>query len=331
MKKLFAITALGACSLFSTTAALAAEAGKDLQKVTYLLPAPKTLPAFAPWLIAQHQGYFADEGLEVEFVTGKGGVDVAKQVGAGNAVIGGAIGDTSIIVRANGVPVKSVAVLGAGSLTLVASHADKPVNKPAELKGKVISVMAYTDTTYYSLLGTMRKAGLSRDDADIQAAGPAGVWQLFASGKSEVMAGVPDWVVSARAAGTKVHIMPREEGFNSMAQAILASDEAIKNNPELIQKMVRATLKGMTLIMNETDKAVASYVEANPAFKGKEDQVRQVFDLYNEYVYANQEVPGTMDPERLANVQKFYVSEGIVNTETPLDELYTNQFVGGGQ
>src|SRR5690554_6151385 len=127
MKKLLAITALGACSLFSTTAALAAEAGKELEKVTYLLPAPKTLPSFAPWLIAEHEGYFADEGLEVEFVTGKGGVDVAKQVGAGNAVIGGAIGDTPIIVRANGVPVKAVAVIGAGSLTLVASHSDNPV------------------------------------------------------------------------------------------------------------------------------------------------------------------------------------------------------------
>lgn len=327
MKKLLAMTVLGACTLFSTTAVLAAEAGKELKKVTYLLPAPKTLPSFAPWLIAQHEGYFADEGLEVEFVTGKGGVDVAKQVGAGNAVIGGAIGDTPIIVRANGVPVKAVALLGAGSLTLISSHADNPVNKPEQLKGKTISVMAYTDTTYYSLLGTMRKAGLSRDDADIQAAGPAGVWQLFASGKTQVMAGVPDWVVNVREAGNKVHIMSPKAGFNSMAQAILASDESIKNNPELIQKMVRATLKGMTLIMNDTDKAVVSYVEANPTFKGKDDQVRQVFDLFNEYVYANQKVPGQMDPVRLENVQDFYVAEGIVNEATTLDELYTNQFI----
>lgn len=331
MKKLFAMTALGACALFSTSAALAAEAGKNLQEVTYLLPAPKTLPSFAPWLIAEKEGYFAEEGLKVNFVTGKGGVDVAKQIGAGNAVIGGAIGDTPIIVRANGIPVKAVAVLGAGSLTLVASHADKPINKPADLKGKTISVMAYTDTTYYALLGTMRKAGLTRDDANIQAAGPAGVWQLFSSGKTDAMAGVPDWVVSARTAGTKVNLMPANELFDSMAQAILASDESIKNNPELIQKMVRATLKGMTLIMKDTDKAVASYVEANPAFKGKEGEVRQIFDLFNEYVYANQQVPGQMNVDRLAKVQDFYVSEGVVSKASKLEDLYTNQFVGAGQ
>ena len=66
----------------------------NLQEITYLLPAPSTLPAFGPWMIAQAKGYYKAEGLDVKFVSARGGVDVAKQVGAGNAVIGGAIGDT---------------------------------------------------------------------------------------------------------------------------------------------------------------------------------------------------------------------------------------------
>src|SRR5436190_24011665 len=96
--------------LLVTSPALAAE------KVTYLLPAPVFLPAFGPWILAQQRGYYAEEGLEVTFESGKGGVDTAKQVGAGNALVGGAIGDTPIIVRANGVPVRAVALLGGGSL-----------------------------------------------------------------------------------------------------------------------------------------------------------------------------------------------------------------------
>lgn len=84
------------------------------REVTYLLPAPPNSPAFAPWVIAREKGYYADLGLKVTFVAGKGGVDVAKQIGAGNAPVGGAIGDTPIVVRANGIPVKAVAVLGAG-------------------------------------------------------------------------------------------------------------------------------------------------------------------------------------------------------------------------
>src|SRR6266513_3078061 len=78
------------------------------EKLTYLLPAPPSLPAFAPWVLAKHLGYYAEAGYDVDFVVARGGVDVAKQIGVGNAPIGGAIGDTPIIVRGNGVTVKSV-------------------------------------------------------------------------------------------------------------------------------------------------------------------------------------------------------------------------------
>ncbi|MDX3893090.1 ABC transporter substrate-binding protein [Pusillimonas sp.] len=328
MKKLLTAVMLGACVSMAAAPSLAAD---KLESITYLLPAPKNLPAFAPWLIAQQQGYFKDEGLDVTFVSGKGGVDVAKQVGAGNAPIGGAIGDTPIIVRANGVPVKAVALMGAGSLTLIASHENAPIDEPEQLKGKTITVMAYTDTTYYSLLGTMQKAKLTRNDAEIQAAGPAGVWQLFASNKADAMAAVPDWVATVRQNGGKVHLMDPAKGFNSMAQAMIASDDTIKNNPQLIQRIVRATVKGMELIMKDPETALKAYIEAVPAHKERVDEMREVFRLYNKYVYANQAVPGKMDPERLAAVQDFYVAQGIVDKAAPVEELYTNQFIEASQ
>ena len=50
------------------------------------------------------------QGLKVNFQVGKSGVEVAKQVGAGKPTVGAAIGDTAIIARAQGIPVKAVAV-----------------------------------------------------------------------------------------------------------------------------------------------------------------------------------------------------------------------------
>ena len=298
------------------------------EEVTYLLPAPPTLPAFAPWMLAQQNGYYADENLKVTFLAGKGGVDVATQIGAGNAVIGGAIGDTPIIVRANGVPVRAVAVLGAGSLTQLAVHAGGDIKTVKDMKGKTVTVMAYTDTTYYSLLGTMRKAGLDKDKVSIQAAGPAGVWQLFAADKADAMAGVPEWIVNAEDAGAKITLLPASAGFLSMAQAILASDEAIKTKPDLIKRLVRATLRGMQDIMKDPEAAAAAYVKAVPSHQGKEASIEKTFELYRDRVYANQKVLGQIDPARLAAVQKFYVDEGIVRKATPVDELFTNRFIG---
>ena len=113
------------------------------QKVTYLLPAPAFLPAFGPWMLAKGKGYYAAEGLDVEFLTARGGVDVAKQVGAGNAIIGGGIGDTPLIVRANGIPVKAVAVLGGGSLMILATSKDAGITKLQDLKGRTVTTMSY--------------------------------------------------------------------------------------------------------------------------------------------------------------------------------------------
>lgn len=297
------------------------------EKVTYLLPAPAFLPAFGPWMIAQAKGYYKAEGLDVSFQRARGGVDVAKQVGAGNAVIGGGIGDTPVIVRPNGIPVKAVAVLGSGSLVQLIVHADRGINGPADLKGKTVTALSLQDTTYYTLLGMMASAGLSRNDVNAQGAGPAGVWKLFIAGKADAMAGVPDWIGIAQAAGKKIKIFPADQYFKSMAQAILASDKIIKERPDLIQKLVRATLKGMKDIMDNPDAAAQIYVGHVAKQAKKLDYIKNVFGLYNKYVYAGQKKLGQMDADRLAALQKFYVKHGIVRREIPVADLYTNQFV----
>lgn len=302
-------------------------AAADTEKVTYLLPAPPFLPAFGPWMVAQARGYYEAEGLEVEFQAAKGGVDVAKQVGAGNAAIGGAIGDTPIIVRSNGIPVKAVAVLGGRSLTQIVVREDSGIGSPKDLEGKTVTTMSYQDTTFYALLGALASFGLDKNDLDVQAAGPAGVWKLFAAGEAAAMAAVPDWIGLVQAEGVGVRIMPVEDYFQSMAQAILASDETIEKRPDLIAKLVRATLRGMKDIMDDPAGAAVDYVKAVPQHAGKEKAMEAVFRLYNQYVYPGQKTLGAMDPERLAAVQDFYIDQEIVRERTPLEDLYTNRFV----
>ena len=69
------------------------------------------------------------------------------------------------------------------------------------------------------------------------------------SGDLNAISGVPEWTVSATDAGSQVDILPADVYFKSMAQAIVASDDTIQKNPQLVQKLVRATLKGMRDIM----------------------------------------------------------------------------------
>ena len=314
------------CAL-SLSLGVACAAQAQPTKVTYLLPAPPNSPAFAPWIIAKEKGYYTAQNLDLTFIAAKGGVDVAKQIGAGNALIGGAIGDTPIVVRANGIPVRAVAVLGDGGVTMIATNAKDNINSVSDLKGKTMTVMSYSDTTYYALLASLRKAGLGKNDVNIQAAGPAGVWQLFSANKAQAMAGVPDWVINAEEAGVQIKLIPQDQIFESMAQAILASDDAIKQQPQIVRGVVQGTLQGMRDIIQDPRAAAVTFAKAVPAYVGKEDSLEKIFKLYVEHVYAKQAVLGHIDPEHLDKVRQFYVSEGIVTQATPFEELFTNQFV----
>ncbi|MGA6940789.1 MAG: ABC transporter substrate-binding protein [Pseudolabrys sp.] len=298
-----------------------------LEDVTYLFPAPPILPAFGPIQLAKGKGYFEANGLNVRFAVGRGGVDVATQVGAGNAPLGGIVADGPIVVRQNGVPIKVVAVFGGKGFMQLVVRDDSGITKPADLKGKTITVMSYQDTTYYALLGLLASVGLSKDDVDIQSAGPTGVWESVATGKSVGMAGVPDWIPPVEAAGVKVKILPSDQFFPHMAQGIGASDKTIKENPELIRKFVTAALHGMKDIMDDPDKAADDFVKFVPEWKGKEAAVKAAFKYYALLVYPGQKQLGEVSVERLTQLQDFYLAKGIIKKKSPVDELYTNAFL----
>jgi NitT/TauT family transport system substrate-binding protein len=297
------------------------------EKMTYLFPAPGSLPAFGPFQVAIARGYYKEAGLDIQFLVAKGGADVAKQVGAGNAEMGNGTGDTSIIVRANGVPVRGVALLGGRALMQLIVRKDANIISPADLRGKTISVLSYQDTTFYALQGVLAKFGMTTQDVDAQAVGPAGVTQLVIAGKAVAMAGVPEWGYAVEAAGVPTVWFSADQYFPNMAQAIVTSDEMLKKRPQVVDAFVRATMKGLHAVMDGPAQAAKDFVAATPENAGKEKTVEAIFRIYDERVYPGQKVVGQFDPDRIKAVQDFYLRAGIIRTTTPIEDLYTNQFI----
>jgi NitT/TauT family transport system substrate-binding protein len=320
---------LKSIGLAAVLAVAATAAQAQTEKITYLFPAPDFLPAFAPFQLAKSKGYYKAEGLEVDFQIGKGGADVAKQVAVGNADMGGGIGDTPLIVRANGLTVKGVALLGGKSLGSIYVRKDAGVKTPADLKGKNIGVLSFQDTTYYNLLAVLAHHKMTKDDASIQAVGPAGVVQLMISGGLQAISGVPEWAAAIEAAGVPLERHAIDAVFPAMAQAILASDKAIKERPKAVGGFVRATLKAVAEIMADPEKASKEYVAAVPQHAGKEKAMEAIMRRYSELVYAP--APGVklgqFDAARMTAVQKFYVDSKIVETAVPVADTFTNEFV----
>ena len=300
-----------------------------VEKVTYLFPAPSFLPAFLPFQLALKRGYYTKNNVEVTFQTGKGGADVAQQVGAANVDIGGGLGETSMIVRPNGLPVRAVAQLGSHPLFTLVTRKDIGVKGFADLKGRKLGVIGYQDTGYYALLAVLAAGGLKRDDLEIQAVGPAGVTQLMIAKSLDGIMAVPEWAVAIEEGGVALDYFPIEKTFPAMAQAILASDDVIKKRPEAVGGFVKAVMQAVRDSMQDPAAAVKDYVAAVPQHTGKEKTIETILNRYVKDVYATTPASalGTFDPKRIKTVQDFYVSNKIIQSAVPVDDLYTNQFV----
>jgi NitT/TauT family transport system substrate-binding protein len=153
---------------------------------------------------SRNRYYYSDAGLDVEFLAGKGGVDAGRQVGTGKADFAEVFGDTTIILRSEGVPIRMVALMGGRGPMVLATQAGSGVKNLKDLKGKSISILGYQDSTYYVLLAALASVNLSKEDVSIQALGPSGVIQEFIKGNVQVCACIPDWIVTAEDASVEM-------------------------------------------------------------------------------------------------------------------------------
>ncbi len=318
----------GTVALAAAASLLAATAARANEQVRFLLPTVKELPSFAPWILADYLGYYKQEGIDIEFLVGRGGVDVAKQVGAGNADMGEATGDTTIFVRGNGVPVKTVAVLGGGGLMQLVTREDAGINTLKDLRGKRVAVIAYADTTYYVLLGMLASVGLTKNDIKAEAVGFAGVTQMVSSGNMPAGACNPECVTTIEDKGTKVRVWPSSEYTPSMAQAIVASDKMIAERPEAVRKVVGATIRALKELWADPAGMTKVYIRAVPAHTGEEAFLTKSYENYVKWVYSGpQKKFGAMDPAQLNKLEDLYLSEEVIRAKVPVDQLYTNDFL----
>ena len=191
-------------------------------------------------------GYYTEAGYDVDFVVARGGADAAKQVGAGKR------GQRRDRRHADHRPRQRRAGEGRGAAgwrRLTAGRRRDANQRPEDLKGKTVTVIAYQDTTYYALLGMLAN-GLTKNDINAQAVGPAGVASLVVAGTVDACACTPDWEIDVKEGVKDTVSLPTRDYFQSMSQAILASDKMIAERPDLVRAIVKATLQGMKFVMD---------------------------------------------------------------------------------
>ena len=311
-------------------AAPAIRRARAAEPVIYLTPAPSFLVAFVPHHIAGIRGYFAANNVAVSLRTSRGGADGAKQVAVDNADLAGSVGEISMIVRANGLPVRGVLLLGRRPIFRLAARRAAGISGIADLRGKKIGVLSYQDTAYYSLLGVLAANGVGKSDLQIEAVGNAGLTQLMIAGSLDAIMDTPDWADDIEAAGVPLDIFPVDRYFPAMGAAVFSSDATIRRRPDAIRGVVQALVHAVQDCIADPAAAARDFCAAVPQQAGKAEKVERVLRLYVEQSYRVTPLSGygRFDAEQLTQIEDFYVANGLVEKRVAVGELYTNEFVG---
>lgn len=295
------------------------------QPVTYLLPAPETAIVFAPFLLAQKEGFYRARGLDVRFRIVSGGLHVGETLGRGEGDLGGAIGDTPIQLRARGIAVRGVALLGHHSFVTLMTRTDAPL---VTSSSGIVGVPSLTDTTAYALDAWMRSVPIDPARVSVQAIATDALIDSVGRGRLAGMVGTVDWGVRTERLGVSMSYRPLDGVYPAMAQAIMASDATVRERPAMVRAFVRATLAGIDAIERDPAGSADVWRRLVPDSGYSRAEIVRIFTLLRDQVYGDAVGLGRFDRRTMMRAVAAAKAQGLIPASASGKDSFTNQFVG---
>lgn len=288
---------------------------------------------FTPWAMhtqyfaALKQGFYADEGLDVEIRPASSGQQNEVLIATGREHFGVSNSDSFIRARGAGLPVVAVMADQPDTPFSVVTLKSSGIDEPAKLKGKKI---AWFPANVPGLIEPLLKhGGLTRDDIEFVQVGRGSEVQLLASGGVDALFGYfYGQALTLEEKGFPTYAMPvRDYGVEFQGNIIYTNDDLVKNRPELVEKFLRATLRGLIWTKDNMEEGMNYIIEASPdRMHGLEvRKLKMIYEFYNTPAY--DEYFGKMTDAKWKSSIDILASGGDLDRTPEPGELYTNQFL----
>lgn len=257
MKKAVTTTIIVAV-LFPVLVAFIAGCNRNAsQQVEKIIVGTETVPHASPVWIAEHKGYFREEGLTVEI----------REFESGRTALRTMLHDEGIdIVTAAQTPVVSnsfsrndYAIIGnmvySDNDVKILARQDKGIKAPLDLKGKIVGITAGSSGHFFlSLFLTHQRLSMSDvTTIDMEA---TRLSQALVDGQVDAIATwEPHIYKAAKALGNKALILP-SEGMYREDFYFIARKDFIKSHPEALKQFLRAIKKGEEFIQKNSKEAM---------------------------------------------------------------------------
>lgn len=236
---------------------------EDLREVTFMagFRAQANLPFVAVY-VADAEGFFADEGLHVNIQHSSGQDEHLRLLLEGSAHFVTGTAAQAMRRAEEGLPMRAVALFGQRGDQGYVARADAQITGPADFAGRSVGFKAgVVPAELHALLAT---AGLTVDDVELVSVGfdP----RVFIEGGVDVypvfLNNEPDTI---QRAGVAVSVIdPHDFGVPTLGLTYLAHADTIDDDPELVERFLRATMRAVHWIDEHRDEAIEvtlSYAE----------------------------------------------------------------------
>jgi NitT/TauT family transport system substrate-binding protein len=301
-----------------------------------------TQAQFAGYFAAADQGYYKDEGLDVQIL--EGGVDIVPQtvLAQGQADYAIAWVPKALASREQGAQITDVAQVFARSGTLQVSFKDKGISSPSDLKGKKVGNWGFGNE--YELFAGMTGAGLDpakdvtlvQQQFDMQALLKGDIDAAQAMTYNEYAQ-----VLEAKNPATGKLYQPgdfstinwNDVGTAMLQDAVWADTSKLQDDQayqDTTVKFLTAALKGWVFCRDNPEKC-RDIVVARGSKLGKSHQLWQMNEI-NQLIWPSTSKIGLVDQaawnQTVDIAQKTKNAEGAtVLTKAPEGMAYTNDYV----
>jgi NitT/TauT family transport system substrate-binding protein len=278
---------------------------------------------YANFYVAAEKGYFAAEGLEVEFDYSFETNGVAL-VGAGQLPFALVSGEQVLLARAQDLPVVYVMAWFQKFPVAVVSLADSGITQPADLKGKIIGVPTLDGANFVGLRAFLAANGIAAEEVTIEAIGFNQVEALSAGRVAAAVVYANNEPIRLAAQGLQLNVMQVSDYAALAANGVLSNEATVANEPELVQAFVRAVARGTQAVIDNPDEA---YTIAKKYVETLTDDVveKQVLEATIEKWRA--ERLGLTDAGAWETMQATLLESGLLAQPLDLDKAFTNDFV----